>query len=95
MVTCMVLTSGFDIRQQVTKPIPECSHSVEVDCSKTPERSDCLSDCESKLKCGHKCPLKCRDDCQYAVCDVVTIIEEIQCCDHNLTLTCSESKSKI
>ncbi|XP_068247242.1 NFX1-type zinc finger-containing protein 1-like [Palaemon carinicauda] len=50
-------------RVKVGKPVPECQHTVQVECSKPAEKSNCNGRCILDLPCGHKCQARCKDPC--------------------------------
>ncbi|CAG9770858.1 unnamed protein product [Ceutorhynchus assimilis] len=56
----------------VSKTIPDCNHTVKIQCWKKPERQLCHSQkCPRVLKCGHDCKrackLTCTENCQEMV----------------------------
>ncbi|CAG0917244.1 unnamed protein product [Notodromas monacha] len=74
-------------RVQVQKTIPDCSHSVTLDCSKLPERSDCRKEIEM-LPCGHRCAGKlCSSICKTR-CSVIMNLGKVGKCGHRVRLPC-------
>lgn len=59
--------------EQVKKVIPDCGHSVSLECSKTPEQKHCKDICERTLKCGHKCKNLCSIPCSTEECKEIVL----------------------
>ncbi|CAG0923232.1 unnamed protein product [Notodromas monacha] len=76
-----------DCRVKVEKKIPDCSHSVKLNCSEVPEKSDCLMKCEKMLPCGHRCPYSCRNVCTTR-CLVLLDAGKVGRCGHRVKLPC-------
>ena len=74
----------------VRKTIPECGHSINVQCGYKPTRADCKEHCRSQLECGHNCAKKCCDPCTTSDCKVLVRLGSANFCGHPITLPCQE-----
>lgn len=72
------------------KKIPQCNHSVVVDCGKKKlTRGDCTAPCAKLLNCDHPCQLRCSEPCDTQLCTYQVDLEGVTLpCDHKLRAEC-------
>ena len=66
-------------KEIVEKIMPDCGHTVKIQCCKKPTRKDCTEQCSKFLACGHRC----EEECQVMPCGKCTkTIEVDPVCKH-------------
>jgi len=77
----------------VNKTIPECMHSIRVECSTIASRQLCKQPCEQVLSCGHPCKKKCMETCSSSDCQELVQTTVLSPCGHPVLKTCSDFNS--
>ena len=71
---------------KVKKTIPQCGHTIVLQCHQKPDPQLCSKRCERKLPCGHQCTLKCGQTCGSYPCSAkVPVLLE---CGHTKKVEC-------
>ncbi|XP_026819027.1 NFX1-type zinc finger-containing protein 1-like [Rhopalosiphum maidis] len=82
----------------VKKVIPECGHSVTINCETIPERKHCTKQCDTILICGHLCKNPCAKECISEECEDI-VLQKISklACDHDKVwvLCCDKDKGRV
>lgn len=77
-----------DCKEEVTKIIISCGHTVKVKCCETPNRKNCRQKCPLLLPCGHQCQAKCYQDCT-TLCRQFVDDPISGACGHTFKIPCS------
>lgn len=83
---------------KVEKVIPDCGHTVTIECHSIPTITDCTQICERTLSCGHKCKSLCAKICTSKKCDELVLQKtSTLACGHNKVwvLCCDRYKGNI
>ncbi|CAH2048546.1 unnamed protein product, partial [Iphiclides podalirius] len=75
--------------QKVNKTIPDCGHTIKVECKALANRELCTSKCERTLPCGHPCDRMCKDPCKQTNCTVKVDKDFNSPCGHKVRLPCN------
>lgn len=84
---------------QVEKIIPDCGHTVMIECSTEPTLDHCTQMCNRILSCEHKCMQKCAVKCSSKKCEEIVFQKKslldcghenvwVYCCDINTGICC-------
>lgn len=77
------------LRSIIEKKIPQCGHTIQIECGKSLSKNDCTSLCEKTLDCGHRCLLPCREPCSTKSCQQEVEFEDIELpCGHLFRAEC-------
>lgn len=72
---------------KVQKQIPECGHTIRMNCSDDADISKCHNKCIKKLPCGHDCTKKCCEQCT-VLCKVIVKSKFMSPCGHFAYVPC-------
>ncbi|XP_028173495.1 NFX1-type zinc finger-containing protein 1-like isoform X1 [Ostrinia furnacalis] len=78
-----------DCDQKVKKVIPECGHTVEVECRVEVTREMCREACQRQLSCGHACRGRCDQPCDAKKCTEIIPKQFNSLCGHKVALPCN------
>ncbi|CAG4965233.1 unnamed protein product [Parnassius apollo] len=78
-----------DCKVKITKSIPGCQHTIEIECDVTPTRELCTQKCSRTLSCGHPCAGMCKDECDLTSCRWKIRSNFDSPCGHKVQLPCN------